>query len=56
MNTIECNFCKHTNLFDDSKIKISGKAMIITCEYCKRSQTVGFNNEKYYKEIIEKLK
>lgn len=48
MNKIKCDFCKKENVFEDNRIKKSGKAEIIICEHCKRSITVGFNGEKYY--------
>lgn len=54
MNSIQCNFCKKQNLFEDNNIIKSGKAELIRCEYCHRSITVKFKKETYYK-IIDKI-
>lgn len=54
MNSIQCDFCKKQNLFNDNKISKSGKAELIRCEYCHRSITVKFKKEIYYK-VIDKI-
>ena len=54
MNKIECNFCKKTNLFDDTKMRKSGKGLLITCEYCKRAIWCGYNNDIYYEKVVDK--
>jgi len=51
MNKIKCSFCDKQNLFKDTRIRTSGKARLITCEYCHRAVTVGFKSETYYEVV-----
>ena len=51
MNKIECGFCHNEIEIDESKVKSSGKAKIITCPKCSRRVAIEFNGTKYYDEI-----
>ena len=50
---IKCGYCHKVVEIDKNKIRKSGKAEIITCNYCARMITISFNNEKYYEEEIK---
>lgn len=55
MNEIKCDFCGKENLFDDDRIKTSGNAKLLRCEYCQRSITLAFKDKIYYEKIVDKI-
>ena len=51
MKKIECEFCHKVNIFSNDRMRKSGNAEIVCCEYCKRAIFVSFKGKKYYEEI-----